>query len=136
MTDQQKYTQKLQGAHVLVVGGTAGIGFGVAEAALEHGARVKISSSQESRVKDAISRLQKAYPSASSKIEGHVCNLADENTIESDVEALFNKVGTVDHIVYTAGDRLATIPLEEATMAKMKQAGMVRTLCAQLFEPN
>lgn len=125
MTDQQKYTQKLKGAHILIIGGSAGIGFGVAEAALEHGARVTISSSQDSRIKDAVSRLQRAYPSASSKIDGHVCNLADENTLESDVEALFNKVGTVDHIVYTAGDKLATVPLEEATLAKMKQAGMV-----------
>lgn len=38
MGDQQKYTSKLNGTRFLVVGGTSGIGFSVAEAMLEHGA--------------------------------------------------------------------------------------------------
>ena len=119
MSDQQKYIRKLKDARILILGGSAGIGFSVAEASLENGAHVVISSSQESRVKDAVSRLQKAYPSVSSKIEGHICNLGDESTLESNVEELFKKAGKLDHIVYTAGDKLATIPLEEATLAKM-----------------
>ena len=38
MGDQQKYTSKLNGTRILVIGGTSGIGFSVAEAMIEHGA--------------------------------------------------------------------------------------------------
>ena len=37
-SDQKKYVNKLAGAHILCIGGTSGIGYAVAEAALEFGA--------------------------------------------------------------------------------------------------
>lgn len=126
MAEQQKYINKLKGARVLVIGGSAGLGYGVAEACLELGSTVTISSSSSARVSAAISKLQAAYPSAASRISGHECNLGDEATLESNVAALFDKVGEVDHIVFTAGDALATIPIKDATLAQIKQAGMVR----------
>ncbi|KAJ9633944.1 hypothetical protein H2199_009193 [Coniosporium tulheliwenetii] len=126
MADQQKYSGKLRDAHVLLIGGSSGLGFGVAEACIEHGARVTISSSQSARVQDAITKLQNAYPSAASKVAGETCDLGDESTIEKEVKRLFEKVGKVDHIVYTAGDKLAVMPLGEITVEKAKQAGMIR----------
>ena len=127
MPDQVKYINKLQGARILLIGGTSGIGFGVAEAAIEHGAgKIILSSSREARVNDAVARLKKAYPSASVEIVGHVCNLADEATLDSNVKALFKKTGELDHIVYSAGD---TPPLKKFTTVDfefIKQAGWVR----------
>lgn len=38
MSDQVKYTNKLVGSRILVVGGTSGLGFAAAEALLENGA--------------------------------------------------------------------------------------------------
>lgn len=52
--------------------------------------------------------------------------MADENTLEAEIAALFEKTGEVNHIVYTAGDSLATIPIADATLPQIKQAGMVR----------
>ena len=85
-----------------------------------------VSSSNPSRVEKTVSKLQKAYPSASSKVSGHACNFGDETTLESNIVGLFEKVGKLDHVIYTAGDALAAMTLNDADMEKMKKAGMVR----------
>ncbi|KAK4542470.1 hypothetical protein LTR36_006722 [Oleoguttula mirabilis] len=126
MTDQVKYTQKLKDAKVLVIGGSSGIGYGVAEALVEHGAIITISSSNPDRVQKTVDSLKKSYPSATERIAGHACNLGDQATVESNIKELFEKVGKLDHVVYTAGDSLAMMPLESVSMEKMVQAGMVR----------
>ncbi|KAK4624409.1 Short-chain dehydrogenase/reductase phqE [Fulvia fulva] len=127
MSDQTKYTQKLKGSKVLIIGGSAGIGYGVAEASLENGCTVFISSSNPDRVQTAVEKLKKSYPSASDRISGHACNLADEANLEQNIAQLFEKVGTgLDHVVHTAGDSLAVTPVGEISMESVKKAGMVR----------
>ena len=125
MAEISKYTTKLSKAHVLIIGGSSGIGYCVAEASLESGARVTISSSQSSRVESSIERLLKTYPSAKDRVSGHACNLSGPD-LEANIKSLFEKVGEVDHVVFTAGDKLSVMPLEEATLEKVQQAGMVR----------
>ena len=95
---------KLAGKHVLVIGGTSGIGFAVAEASIENGARVTVSSSREASIKTTLQRLSK--PHLHAQISGHTCDFS-KPSVEVYIEALFQKVGTVDHIVYTAGGKLA-----------------------------
>ena len=104
----------------------SGIGFGVAEALVENGSVVTVSSSNATRVQETVEKLKKSYPSASSRISGHACNLGDEATLEDNVKALFEKVGKLDHVVFTAGDSLAQMELATVDMEKMKKAGMVR----------
>jgi NAD(P)-dependent dehydrogenase (short-subunit alcohol dehydrogenase family) len=88
---------------------------------------VIVSSSNPSRVESTVSALKKAYPSASSRVSGHAYNLGDEDTIEANIESLFEKCGgNLDHVIYTAGDALAQINLADVNIAKMKQAGMLR----------
>jgi NAD(P)-dependent dehydrogenase (short-subunit alcohol dehydrogenase family) len=128
MPDQQKYTAKLQNAKVLIIGGSSGIGYGVAEASLEHGAEVIISSSSKARIDSAVQRLQSAYPSRAAYIRGYVCNLGNVTTVDDNVARLFEVVGTLDHIVFTARDSLATIPLKEVTAEKFQKAGIVAFL--------
>ncbi|TKX20784.1 hypothetical protein C1H76_7172 [Elsinoe australis] len=129
MSDSTKYTSKLKGKNILIVGGSAGIGYGVAEACLEHGASVTISSSSQSRVDNAVSKLLSSYPSAKSRLAGHAYSMADQSTLESNIVSLLDKAtssGKLDHIVWTAGDPLAIMPLSELTIEKVQQAGMVR----------
>ncbi|KAI9691259.1 MAG: hypothetical protein M1820_009817 [Bogoriella megaspora] len=132
MSDAVKYTNKLQNARVLVIGGSSGLGFTAAEATLESGASaVIISSSNPSRVDTAIQRLSKTYPSRASALSGYACNLGDESHLEANIKSLFdsateNGAKKLDHVLFTAGDQLAIKPLTDATFDFIKQAGMVR----------
>ena len=123
MPDQQKYTAKLHDANILIIGGSSGIGYGVAEAGLENGASVIISSSSESRVASAVQKLQSAYPSRVSAVRGYACDLGDASTVDANVAKLFKAVGTVDHIVYTAGDALATFRSRRLQQRNFRRPG-------------
>jgi NAD(P)-dependent dehydrogenase (short-subunit alcohol dehydrogenase family) len=110
MAPTSKYINKLQSKRVLIFGGTSGIGFCVAEAAVEYGAIVFISSSTSEKLERALTRLRATYPDALDRIHGYTCDLSNKDTQESVIESLFKKVtndGTdkLDHIAFTAGDR-------------------------------
>jgi NAD(P)-dependent dehydrogenase (short-subunit alcohol dehydrogenase family) len=132
-----KFTNKLDGQRVLVIGGSTGIGFAVAEAALEHGADVIISSSNHSKIDAAIKRLanhvQKAHLLPVRKISGKVCNLAKPETIEANVKELLeaaSQEGKLDHVVFTAGDFDPSPSLDSATVSVISKIGMVRVMGA------
>jgi NAD(P)-dependent dehydrogenase (short-subunit alcohol dehydrogenase family) len=86
-------TATLKGKRVVVIGGSAGIGFGVAEAALAEGARVIVGSSQADNVEAAVKRLGEGA-------SGYAVDVSDE----ANVAAFFEQVGAFDHLVFTAGD--------------------------------
>ncbi|KAF6225716.1 hypothetical protein HO133_009717 [Letharia lupina] len=127
MADSKKYSNKLAGARVLVIGGSSGIGYCVAEACLEFGASVTISSSQQSRIDSSIDQLLTTYPSAKGRIAGYACDLSSPG-VEANIEKLFERCGgpKFDHIVHTAGDQLAMLKLEDATLESIQKAAMVR----------
>jgi NAD(P)-dependent dehydrogenase (short-subunit alcohol dehydrogenase family) len=78
---------------VVVIGGSSGIGFAVAEGALAQGAEVIIGSSQDANVAAAVGKL-------GNRASGHAVNVREEPS----VEAFFEAVGAFDHLVFTAGD--------------------------------
>ena len=134
---------KLNGARALVIGGTSGIGFGVADELLEQGAHVIVSSSSADKVSKAIQRLQEAHPAAKDHIEGYACDLSKQATLVSEVGALFEKAtkgGKLDHVVLTAGDAAAIRAIEDFSFDDILQAGMVRffaaTVIAQQLRKN
>src|SRR5215475_11068537 len=83
----------LNDQHVVVIGGSSGIGFAVAKGALADGARVTIGSSNPQNVEAAVARL-------GAGAGGHAVNVRDEG----DVAAFFDRAGALDHLAYTAGD--------------------------------
>lgn len=123
-----KYTHKLANTSVLIIGGTSGLGFGLAEALLEHGiSHLYISSSRQSKVDASIQRLKSSYPSSKTTITGLACNLGDESTLEENIQTLFSKIDRkLDHIVFTAGEPLAPTPIGDVSLQSMKTRGMVR----------
>ncbi|KAL2218596.1 hypothetical protein M432DRAFT_546348 [Thermoascus aurantiacus ATCC 26904] len=132
MPDKTLYTSKLAGKRVVIFGGTSGIGFCVAEASIEHGATVIVSSSRPERVESAVSRIRESYPSAKDRISGHVLDLSSP-TVEDAIAAFFEKIGgPIDHIVYTAGDALNLRPLESTTLESIQKVGAVRVFSAIL----
>jgi NAD(P)-dependent dehydrogenase (short-subunit alcohol dehydrogenase family) len=134
MSDSTKYTSKLAGSRILVIGGSSGIGFSVAEACIEHGAEVAISSSNPKRVQSAVEKIQSSYPSKSSNIHGLTVDLSSPSTLEKELEqvltnavqALDSNGKKLDHIVFTAGDALATIPLSDMNYENVVKAGQIR----------
>lgn len=106
MTDA---SMSLDGKRVVVIGGSSGIGFAVAELARELGAEVVVASSRAATVDAAVLRL----PGTA----GRIVNLRDE----AGVAGFFKELGGFDHLAITAGDwsgamftRTAEIDLAQA----------------------
>ncbi|KAF1997592.1 NAD(P)-binding protein [Amniculicola lignicola CBS 123094] len=116
------HPNRLQNAHVLIFGGTSGIGFGVASMALSHGAYVVISGSRQPKVDAQVAVLQSLYPLLSpNHVSGYACDLNDSEKMESNLTALFDKATEkgakkLDHIVHCAGDLNHMMKLEEASV--------------------
>jgi NAD(P)-dependent dehydrogenase (short-subunit alcohol dehydrogenase family) len=85
----------LHGKRIVVLGGSSGIGLATAQAAVREGATVVIASSRKARVDEALATL----PTGT---EGHVLDLADRDA----TQALFARLSSFDHLVFTAGDTL------------------------------
>ena len=83
----------LHGRRVVVIGGSSGIGFAVAERAIREGAHVFVGSSSAARVEDAVKRLGPAASGA-----------AVDAREETSLSAFFERSGSFDHLVFTAGD--------------------------------
>jgi len=83
----------LKGAKLIVIGGSSGIGLGVAAAALDRGADVTIVG----RSPDKLQAAQRTLGADRAR------SLAADMTQEADVARLFEEVGAFDHLVSTAG---------------------------------
>ncbi|WP_228520620.1 SDR family oxidoreductase [Flavobacterium sp. CSZ] len=85
----------LWGKKIILLGASSGIGFSTAMAAAREGAKVIIVSSNQDRINMALSEL----PPDS---EGFAVDLSKQGNIEN----FFTKIGSFDHLVYTAGENL------------------------------
>ncbi|WP_406430903.1 SDR family oxidoreductase [Streptomyces sp. NBC_00631] len=98
----------LNGQHIVVIGGSSGMGLATAHAAAEAGAVVTIASSSKERVDAALTELPDSC-------NGAAIDVRDEAAVAE----LFARVGELDHVVFTAGDQpdrraLAELPLDQA----------------------
>jgi NAD(P)-dependent dehydrogenase (short-subunit alcohol dehydrogenase family) len=105
----------LENKRVVVLGGSSGIGFAVAELAAAQGARTIIASSNAERV-------QKAIESLGGDVQGHVVDVSDERAVET----LFAKLGPFDHLVYSAGDSLYLHELATTDLMQARRAFELR----------
>src|SRR5579875_1351498 len=95
----------LAGQHVVIIGGSSGIGLATAHAAAAAGASVTIASSDQSRLEAALAQLP-----------GSCRAVAVDTRREADLAALFTQVGDLDHLVFTAGDQIDRRPLADRTL--------------------
>ncbi len=92
----------LTGKRIVVVGGSAGIGLGVAKHSLLNlASEVIVVSSKKPRVDAALASLRSVISEHGlpGKATGEVCDAGDTTA----VRALFEAMGELDHIVWTAG---------------------------------
>lgn len=129
---------RLSGAHVLVFGGSSGIGFAIANMALSNGATVVISGSQEKKIHEKVQLLQSLYPSlAAEKVSGHAIDLMDSENLEANLKTMFETITRngskkLDHIAFTAGDHHALPKLQDITLEEAMLGSKIR-LIAPLF---
>lgn len=140
MATPGKYTTKLANQRVLIFGGTSGIGYGVAEAALENGAHLIISGSNPSKLDRTVARLKEAYPTQSTNqsITTHVCDLSDVTNLAANLETLFkaatnNGTDKLNHVVTSAGDALKLPALDEITPEIITSGMNVRFLAPAIM---
>ncbi|MFE2881414.1 SDR family oxidoreductase [Streptomyces graminifolii] len=99
----------LQGQRIVVIGGTAGIGLAVAEAAGQEGARVVVASRRQESVDAALKRLPE-------DAEGRVLDASDEDAVRD----FFAGLGDYDHLVYTAGEALLMESLADSDLGRAR----------------
>jgi len=92
----------MHGQRVVVVGGTSGIGLAVAQAAAGRGADVVVASARQASVDKALARL-------GSRASGETLAVTDADA----AARFFDRVGPLDHVVYTAGEALTLMPVAE-----------------------
>jgi len=105
----------LRDKRVVILGGSSGIGLAVAEEAASQGAKVVIASSNAERVR-------KAAESVGGEVKGQAVDVSDERA----VEAFFARLGSFDHLVYTAGDSLRLHELASTDLMQARRAFELR----------
>jgi NAD(P)-dependent dehydrogenase (short-subunit alcohol dehydrogenase family) len=105
----------LSGRHVVIIGGSSGMGLATARAAAAAGAAVTIASRDQGRLQAALAQLPDTCA-------GAVLDTRDE----SGVAALFDGVGEFDHMVYTAGDTVRPQPLADQELKAARDLFEVR----------
>ncbi|KAJ5766294.1 uncharacterized protein N7511_003910 [Penicillium nucicola] len=133
-----KYTGQLCDKQVLIVGGSSGIGYAVAEAALEHQANVTIVGSNTIKLEKALAQLKTAYPTQTTaeRLRGISCDLGDAKNLETNVQRIleFAAAGNkVNHVVITAADMTQPPSVAEVTVDKVQRTGTIRYLAPLIF---
>lgn len=144
------HQNRLANTHVLVFGGTSGIGFAVANMSLSYGARVTISGSVQPKVDDKVEKLRSFYPNmTASNIVGIACDLSDTDNLEPNIKTLLDRATEtgkkkIDHIAFTAGsldgvpkvhDVTATSALDGLGMRFVAPAIIAKLLSTGLYMP-
>ncbi|MEZ5777727.1 MAG: SDR family oxidoreductase [Paracoccaceae bacterium] len=97
----------LVGKKIVIVGGSSGVGLGVAEAARKKGAQVFVVGRSPEKLRAAEQSLGK---------ESGVIAIAADMTREADIVRLFKEVGAFDHLVVTAGTPPTSYPIGDTDM--------------------
>ncbi len=106
----------LSGKVALVTGAAHGIGYYMAKALANAGAKVVINSSNENSLKKGIAEFSKENIS----VDGYVCNVTDEKAVKDMVSKIEEKLGGVDILVNNAGI-IKRIPMCDTTVDEFKE---------------
>lgn len=96
----------LENTNILIIGGTSGIGLGVAHAVADRGATPIVASRRQASVDRTLAELP-------SRARGATIDLTDPSALDQ----LAADVGEIDHLVYTAGEPLELPLLADITPA-------------------
>ena len=108
----------LEGKNAWITGAAYGIGFSIAQAFVEAGAKTIIFNV---RGEEALQKALAAYHEAGiENVKGYVCDVTDEVAVKALVEKIHQEVGQIDILVNNAGI-IKRIPMHEMTRAEFQQ---------------
>lgn len=102
----------LDGRTALVTGGSRGLGFAIAQALLERGAKVAIIARDDAAVKAAAGRLDSG--AGAQNVLPIVADVADSDSINEALAQVHEWQGRLDIVVNNAGPQLAPSPVADA----------------------
>jgi len=100
----------LKGKKVVILGGSSGLGLATAKAAAAEGASVIIVSSNAARLQNAVVELP-----------GNGLGMQADLSEEESVMRLFGEIGTLDHLIFTAGESLLLSKIVETNVATARE---------------
>ena len=106
----------LEGKVALITGAAYGIGFAIAEAYANCGAKIAFNCRGEKHMEEAM----KAYAEKGIKAHGYVCDVTDEAAVNALVAKIEEEVGVIDILVNNAGI-IKRIPMCEMTAEQFRQ---------------
>ena len=106
----------LEGKIALVTGASYGIGFAIAKALSEAGAKIVFNDIKQ----EFVDRGLASYKEAGIDAKGYVCDVTDENAVNAMVADIENTVGVIDILVNNAGI-IKRIPMTEMTADEFRQ---------------
>ncbi len=106
----------LKGKTALVTGAAYGIGFAMAEALAEAGARIAFNCRSQRHLDDAL----EAYAARGIEARGYICDVTDEEAVRGMVAAIAKEMGTIDILVNNAGI-IRRVPMHEMSAAEFRE---------------
>ncbi len=108
----------LAGKNAWITGAAYGIGFAIAKAYVEAGARMIVFNV---RSEEAVQKALASYHEAGiTNVKGYVCDVTDENAVKALVEKIHQEVGQIDILVNNAGI-IKRIPMHEMKRDEFQQ---------------
>ena len=107
---------RLDGKIALVTGASYGIGFAIATAFAKAGTTVVFNDIKPELVEKGL----KAYEALGIKAHGYVCDVTNENEVNSLIKTIEADIGTIDILVNNAGI-IKRIPMCEMSAAEFRQ---------------
>ena len=106
----------LEGKVALVTGAAYGIGFAIAEAFAEAGAKIAFNCRSQEHLDKALA----AYDAKGIAARGFICDVTDEEQVKAMVERISEELGVIDILVNNAGI-IKRIPMTEMSADEFRQ---------------
>lgn len=106
----------LEGKVALVTGGAYGIGFAIAEAFAQAGAKIAFNCRSQKHLEQALAD----YKAKGIDAKGYICDVTDEEAVKALVTQIEKELGVIDILVNNAGI-IKRIPMCDMTVDEFRQ---------------